>query len=64
VSIIGLHINFHLNAQVSINLFKFVEFKVFMVITILIMFFWVKTPCGLVGRSHCFGEVCFLHLQP
>jgi hypothetical protein len=27
------------------------------------MFFWVKSPCGLVGRSQCFREVCCLHFQ-
>jgi hypothetical protein len=35
----------------------------FMVIILLIMFFWVKTPFGLVGRSQHFEEVCCLHLQ-
>jgi hypothetical protein len=27
------------------------------------MFFCVKAPCGLVGRSHHFGEAYCLHLQ-
>jgi hypothetical protein len=27
------------------------------------MFFWVWVPCGLAGRSQCFGEVYCLHLQ-
>jgi hypothetical protein len=26
-----------------------------------LMVFWVETPCGLVGRHHCFGEIyCLL----
>jgi hypothetical protein len=28
------------------------------------MFFWVVTPCGLVGRYQRFGETYWLHLQP
>jgi hypothetical protein len=28
-----------------------------------LMIFWVKSPCGLVGRIHSFGEACCLHLQ-
>jgi hypothetical protein len=27
------------------------------------MFFWVKVPCGLVGRRQCIGGACSLHLQ-
>jgi hypothetical protein len=30
---------------------------------LLIIFFWVKSPCGLVGRNQHFEEVCCLHLQ-
>jgi hypothetical protein len=25
------------------------------------MFFWVQAPCGLVGRSQCFGEAYCCH---
>jgi hypothetical protein len=28
-----------------------------------ILFFWVVTPCGLIGRSQCFGETYYLLLQ-
>jgi hypothetical protein len=27
------------------------------------MFFWVKSPCGLVDRNRRFEEACCLHLQ-
>jgi hypothetical protein len=27
------------------------------------MFFWIKSPCGLVGRSQRFREARCLHLQ-
>jgi hypothetical protein len=30
---------------------------------ILMIFFWVKSPCAFVGRSQRFGDVCCLHLQ-
>jgi hypothetical protein len=40
-----------------------VKFKVFAAVTTLRIFFWVKSPCGLVGISQCFGEACCLHLQ-
>jgi hypothetical protein len=30
---------------------------------LVLMFFWVKSPCGLVGRSQRFREACCLHLQ-
>jgi hypothetical protein len=30
---------------------------------ILMMFFWVESPYGLVGSSQGFGEACCLHLQ-
>jgi hypothetical protein len=39
-----------------------VRFKVLMAVMILVMFFWVKVPCGLVSRSQCFREVGCLHL--
>jgi hypothetical protein len=39
-----------------------VRFNVFAAVTIL-MLFWVKVPCGLVGRSRRFGEAYCLHLQ-
>jgi hypothetical protein len=38
------------------------RFKIFMTVMILIMLFWVKSLCGLVGRSQEFGEVYCLHL--
>jgi hypothetical protein len=28
------------------------------------MLFWVKSPCGLIGSSQQFEDVCHLHLQP
>jgi hypothetical protein len=31
---------------------RFVSFQVFMAVTILIMSFWVKAPCGLIGRAN------------
>jgi hypothetical protein len=31
---------------------------------ILMMFFWVKAPCGLVSRNQRFGEACCLNSQP
>jgi hypothetical protein len=34
----------------------YVRFKFFMAVVILLMFFWVKSPCGLVGGSQRFGE--------
>jgi hypothetical protein len=38
-------------------------FKIFRAVTILIVFFWVESPRGLVGRSQRFGEACCLSLQ-
>jgi hypothetical protein len=29
----------------------------------LLVFFWVWSPCGSVGKSQRLGEVCYLHLQ-
>jgi hypothetical protein len=43
---------------------SYVRFKDFMTVTTLIMFFWVKSPCGLVGASQCCWEACCLHFQP
>jgi hypothetical protein len=34
-----------------------------MVMKILMMFFWVVTPCGPIGRYQCFRETYCLHLQ-
>jgi hypothetical protein len=42
----------------SLNFYILVRFKIFKVVTILTMFFWVKSPCEVVGRSQRFGEVC------
>jgi hypothetical protein len=39
------------------------RFKIFTAVAILIMSFWVKSSCWLVGRSQRFGEACCLHLQ-
>jgi hypothetical protein len=39
------------------------EFKIFMAVTFLVMFFGVKSPWGLVGRSQHFKKACCLHLQ-
>jgi hypothetical protein len=41
----------------------FVRCKFFTAVTILMMFFCVKSPCGLVGRSQRFGEARCVHLQ-
>jgi hypothetical protein len=35
----------------------------FTAVTIMNMLFWVKSPCGLVGRSRRFGEARCLHHQ-
>jgi hypothetical protein len=40
-----------------------VRFEFFALVTILMMFFWVQAPCGLVGGSQRFGGACCLHLQ-
>jgi hypothetical protein len=40
----------------------YVIFKVLKTVTIPIMFFWVKSPCKLIGRSQRFGKR-FIHLQ-
>jgi hypothetical protein len=40
-----------------------VRIKVLTAVAILMMFFWVKSPRGLIGRNQRFGEACFLHLQ-
>jgi hypothetical protein len=40
-----------------------VRSKVFAAVAILMMFFWVKSACGLVGRSQRFGEARCVHLQ-
>jgi hypothetical protein len=32
------------------------RFEVFTAVTIMMMFFWVWTPCGLTGRSQHFRE--------
>jgi hypothetical protein len=34
-----------------------VRFEIYTAVTILIMFFWVKSPCGFVGRSRRFGDL-------
>jgi hypothetical protein len=34
-----------------------------MAVTVLMMFFWVKSPLGLVGRNQHFGKACCLHPQ-
>jgi hypothetical protein len=39
------------------------RFELFTAVAILIMLFWVNSPCDLVGRSQRFGEACCLHLQ-
>jgi hypothetical protein len=40
-----------------------VRFKIFTAVTILVVFFRVKSPCGWVGRNQRFVEACCLHLQ-
>jgi hypothetical protein len=42
---------------------KYMRFEVFMVVTILMMFFWVWASCGLAGRSQHFRKAYCLHLQ-
>jgi hypothetical protein len=39
------------------------ENDIFTVVTVLTTFFWVESPCGLVGRNRRFGDACCLHLQ-
>jgi hypothetical protein len=39
------------------------DLKILTVVTVLIMFFWVKLPCWFVGRSQHIREACCLHLQ-
>jgi hypothetical protein len=39
------------------------RFKVLMVVKMLMLVFWVLTPCGLVGRYQYFDRTYFLHLQ-
>jgi hypothetical protein len=51
------------NEEIKRNAFKYVRFKVLTAVTILIMFFWVKAPRGLVGRTERFEEASSLHLQ-
>jgi hypothetical protein len=38
-------------------------FDVITAVKILILLFWVVTPCGLVGRHHRFGGTYCHHLQ-
>jgi hypothetical protein len=40
-----------------------VRLKVFTTMTILMLFFWDKPPCGLVDTGQRLGEACYLHLQ-
>jgi hypothetical protein len=48
----------------ALNNLRCVRFKIFTAVTILMMMFWVKAPCGLVDRKKSFGEMCCSHLQP
>jgi hypothetical protein len=52
-----------LNCQVLSKFLHRVRFKIFRAVTILNMFFWVKTSCGLVGTNRRFREVCSRHVQ-
>jgi hypothetical protein len=40
-----------------------VRFEVLTAVKMLMLFFWVVTPCGLVGRYQLFEEICCLHLE-
>jgi hypothetical protein len=42
----------------------YVRFEVLTVVKMTMLFFWVVTPCRLVGRYQRFGGTCCLHLQP
>jgi hypothetical protein len=37
-----------------------VRFEAFTAVTMMMMFFWVLAPCGLVGRCQRFGEMYYL----
>jgi hypothetical protein len=52
------------NSEENIDQHKKGRYKVSKAMTMLMMFFSVKSPCGLVGRSQRFGELCCLHGQP
>jgi hypothetical protein len=56
---------FKLQNDIKFNkiLWKHVTFKILMAVTILVMFFRIKSPCVLVGKSQRFGEACCLFLQ-
>jgi hypothetical protein len=45
-----------------VNTVMIVRFEVLMGVKISV-FFWVMTPCGLVGRYQDFGEIYCLHPQ-
>jgi hypothetical protein len=42
---------------------KGTRFKAITAVLVLMTFFWVKSPCELVGRNQRFGEECCSHLQ-
>jgi hypothetical protein len=39
------------------------KFEVFTAVRMMMLFFWVLEPCGLVGRGQRFGETYCLHIQ-
>jgi hypothetical protein len=42
---------------------KYMRFEVLTAAKMLMLFFWIVTPCTLVGRYQRFGETYCLHLQ-
>jgi hypothetical protein len=46
----------------STIIIHYVRFEVFVAVMIMMMFFWVLMPCGLVSRFQCFRETYCLHL--
>jgi hypothetical protein len=58
--------NLTFNWHLCINIFTFFYFQCNLlqyIVLLLTVFFWVKSPCGLVGRSQRLGDACRLHLQ-
>jgi hypothetical protein len=63
-TVIGMCWLWLMSAPKYSEVIKLVRFELFMAVMILMMmFYWVKAPCGLVGRSQCFREACCPHLH-
>jgi hypothetical protein len=46
-----------------LNFVTMCEIEVLMAVKMSVLFFWVVTPCGLVGRYQCYGEIYCLCLH-